>query len=59
MADLPLVPTRRPQPNVYTSLLVASALLLLAGSLWIALKNQEMTSLGGSSQGGPFEYLSK
>jgi hypothetical protein len=59
MADLPVIPTRRPQPTVYTSLLVASTLLLLAGSLWIALKNQEMTSQGGSSQGGPFEYLAK
>jgi hypothetical protein len=59
MADLPVIPTRRPQPNVYTTLLVASALLLLAGSLWIALKNQETTSGSGGQGGGPFEYLAK
>jgi hypothetical protein len=53
MADLPMIPQRRPQPNVYTVLLVASALLLLAGSVIVALNNQEVT------EKGPFEYLAK
>ncbi len=53
MADLPLVPQRRPQPSVYTALLVAGALLLLAGSVLLALNNQEVTGRG------PFEYLAK
>ena len=46
MADLPLVPQRRPQPNVYTVLLAACALLLLAGSVMVALKNQDVTGQG-------------
>ena len=53
MADLPLIPQRRPQPNVYTVLLVACALLLLAGSAIVALKNVELTGQG------PFDYLAK
>ena len=53
MADLPLIPQRRPQPNVYTVLVVVSALLLLAGSVLVALKNQEITGMG------PFDYLAK
>ena len=53
MADLPLVPQRRPQPNVYTVLLAVGALLLLAGSVLVALKNQEVTGQG------PLEYLAK
>jgi hypothetical protein len=58
MADLPTIPLRRPQPNVYTSLLVAAALLLVAGSVWMALKNQDQTTVD-NRQGGPFEYLAK
>ena len=53
MADLPLIPQRRPQPNVYTVLVVASALLLLAGSVLVALRNQQLTGAG------PFEYQAR
>ena len=51
MADLPLIPQRRPQPNVYTVLVVVSALLLLVGSVLVALRNQEVTT------DSPFTYL--
>ena len=58
MPDLPVIPQRRQQPNVYTSLLVAACLLLVAGSVWLALRNQDQTTVD-NRQGGPFEYLQK
>lgn len=59
MADfVPNIPQRRAQPDIYSALLAASVILLVAGSVWLALKNTDMTS-GGSMQGGPFEFLSK
>ncbi len=56
MADLPVIPQRKPKPDVYTSLLVASIALLLAGSVWMALKNTDLTTVE-SRQGGPFEFI--
>ena len=58
MADLPAIPQRRPKPDVYASLLFASLALLVAGSVWLALKNQDQTTVD-NRQGGPFEYLQK
>ncbi len=46
------VPTRRPTPNVFTSLLVVSVLLLVAGVVWVSLKNIDLA-------GGAFEFVSR
>jgi uncharacterized membrane protein (UPF0136 family) len=46
------VPTRKPTPNVFTVLLVVSSLLMVAGVVWVSLRNVDQA-------GGPFEYRAK
>jgi hypothetical protein len=46
------VPTRKPTPNVFTVLLVVSAMLLVAGTVWVSLRNIDQA-------GGAFEYKAK
>ncbi len=46
------VPTRRPTPNVFTVLLVVSSLLMVAGVVWVSLRNIDQA-------GGAFEYKAK
>ena len=48
----PSVPTRRPTPNVFTSLLVVGSLLLVSGVVWMTLRNIGLA-------GGAFEYVAK
>jgi hypothetical protein len=51
MADLTTpIPTRRPQPNVFTVLLVVASLLLVAGAVWMAMRNIDLA-------GGPFDLV--
>jgi len=54
----PGIPQRRAALSVYTALLATATILLIAGSVWLSLKNQEATTLG-NNPGGPFEYIAK
>ena len=60
MADfVPGLPQRKPLPNLYTVLLATASILLIAGSVWLSLKNIDATSGDGRQAGGPFDYLAK